>query len=551
MYLKVRRFAVLFCMIAVVANMNQALLAGAVGEHHVNQLQPRAPMSKPDRLQRPQFEHRLTVKFHDHLRARATDGGQVVSLTGANLDELGPLQAAHELAFIPLVQLPGETISFIERRAATLSGRMQPDIAGMMIVDALDDELQAVADALLASPLTEWVHFETLTPPPPSALLTPCDDIPPVTPSYVNFQTYRGPNPGMNMNAAWQMFDARGAGVRIADCEYWYNANHEDLCDVIPEPGQTPHPEIINLGWDEHGTAVLGQLVAAENEYGCTGLVPESEAYFFPEWTVQEGSRRVTAIANAIATMDPGDVVLLEMQDVGAGGGYAPAEVNPAVWQVTKVGTDGGVIVVAAAGNGNQNLDSPAYANYMSWGDSGAIIVGAGTSNTGHHRLSFSTYGSRVNVQGWGQNVFTLGYGNYVEHGGDKNQRYTHVFSGTSSASPIIAAAAAALQSVAIRELGYHLWPHEIRQLLIDTGIPQGSGGHIGPFPNTVAAIEAILKTANPADLNGDGVVDGEDLLILLSAWGECDDCDDCLGNLNDGCTVDGADLLILLSNWD
>jgi hypothetical protein len=53
-----------------------------------------------------------------------------------------------------------------------------------------------------------------------------------------------------------------------------------------------------------------------------------------------------------------------------------------------------------------------------------------------------------------------------------------------------------------------------------------------------------------PADLNCDGVVDGADLLILLSAWGECADCNDCLGNLNDDCTVDGADLLILLSNW-
>jgi len=28
------------------------------------------------------------------------------------------------------------------------------------------------------------------------------------------------------------------------------------------------------------------------------------------------------------------------------------------------------------------------------------------------------------------------------------------------------------------------------------------------------------------------------------------DDCDDCLGNLNDDCTIDGADLLILLADW-
>jgi len=53
-------------------------------------------------------------------------------------------------------------------------------------------------------------------------------------------------------------------------------------------------------------------------------------------------------------------------------------------------------------------------------------------------------------------------------------------------------------------------------------------------------------------DLNGDGVVDSADLLILLSSWGDCPSpCPpSCIGDLNDDCTVDSADLLILLSNW-
>jgi hypothetical protein len=51
-------------------------------------------------------------------------------------------------------------------------------------------------------------------------------------------------------------------------------------------------------------------------------------------------------------------------------------------------------------------------------------------------------------------------------------------------------------------------------------------------------------------DLNCDGVVDGADLLILLSAWGECDDAKNCPEDLNDDGFVDGADLLLLLSNW-
>ncbi len=54
-----------------------------------------------------------------------------------------------------------------------------------------------------------------------------------------------------------------------------------------------------------------------------------------------------------------------------------------------------------------------------------------------------------------------------------------------------------------------------------------------------------------PGDLNGDGVVNGQDLLILLNGWGPCPQApDECPGDLNNDGVVDGVDLLILLSNW-
>jgi len=52
-------------------------------------------------------------------------------------------------------------------------------------------------------------------------------------------------------------------------------------------------------------------------------------------------------------------------------------------------------------------------------------------------------------------------------------------------------------------------------------------------------------------DLNGDGVVDGADLGILLSAWGECPSTGACPADLNGDGVVDGADLGILLAAWD
>jgi len=51
-------------------------------------------------------------------------------------------------------------------------------------------------------------------------------------------------------------------------------------------------------------------------------------------------------------------------------------------------------------------------------------------------------------------------------------------------------------------------------------------------------------------DLNGDGVVNVSDLLILLGQWGTCVDPNDCPADLNNDGVVNVSDLLILLSNW-
>lgn len=54
-------------------------------------------------------------------------------------------------------------------------------------------------------------------------------------------------------------------------------------------------------------------------------------------------------------------------------------------------------------------------------------------------------------------------------------------------------------------------------------------------------------QPAPSADLNGDGVIDGADLGLLLAAWGACPSC---AADFNGDGTVDGADLGILLQSW-
>ena len=339
---------------------------------------------------------RLIVKFVDARLARATADGELRFASGATPVGVAALaeQFGVELSFRALIQLPASDLAALETRAAERSGRAQPDLAGMQIVDVTGADmaqLERVGQALNELPDVEWAWIEHLVIPPPG-------DIAPPTPDLEPLQNWRDPGPGMDVDYAWSL-GARGANVRLSDCEYGWDPAHEDLNDISLnlEAGQTIPPFVFANNWDDHGTAALGEAAAQDNGYGCSGSVPDASFYTYPENSVEEGSRRVAAVTNAIASSSPGDVVLLEMQAIG-GGGYGPAELSPAIWTVSRVGSDADVVVVGAAGNGNQDLDGAGFATYRSWGDSGAIIVGAGSADANHSKLGFSTYGSRVNV---------------------------------------------------------------------------------------------------------------------------------------------------------
>ncbi len=64
---------------------------------------------------------------------------------------------------------------------------------------------------------------------------------------------------------------------------------------------------------------------------------------------------------------------------------------------------------------------------------------------------------------------------------------------------------------------------------------------------------EAIVMGAGvpiPGDVNGDQIVDTQDLINVLGAWGGCSAGQGCSADLNGDLVVDVADLLFVLSNW-
>jgi subtilisin family serine protease len=332
---------------------------------------------------------------------------------------------------------------------------------------------------------------------------------PPVAPNFQPLQGYLlAPTAGVNALATWSACGARGEGIKLLDVECSFNSNHLDLPAVTLVGGSLGFG---GLTCQDHGTASLGVVGSKDDGVGTTGIAPDcsllfqSVMYLINEELEEYDMNIPGAILNATAALSAGDVMLVELQTQS----LEPVEWWKPVYDriVTAVGL--GITVVEAAGNGNYNLDSPFFStgNGGHWPftlsqDSGAIIVGAGAaasgfggSTTERSRLTFSNYGTTVDLQGWGEMVATTGYG-YL-YGPNVNEFYTQ-FSGTSAASPIVAGACVLFQSVHKKNTGTVLAPAQVKQHLVTTGTPQQSGLHpvtekIGPLPNVKAALAQAL----------------------------------------------------------
>jgi len=433
--------------------------------------------------------HELYVSIPSVILDESTNYNRLVFESNAALAEL---QGVYGISLEKGIPISENKLNEMIAAASKLNGDVQKisklrTIFKVIIPNPTNERLFELATQLELIDEVEYSCLVSLQPIPPPF------DIAPVTPNFESFQMYLGANPGVNMNYAWNL-NVNGNGIKIRNIEYGFNKNHEELHQIntFLAAGMTIN-SAASIDYTEHGTATFGTVMGHKGLYGISGLAHgATEMILFPEWQIS-GYNRVFAVSQAIANSVLGDVVIYEMQTGGQSGQFVPAEFNGLIWDLTSAASASGIIIVAAAGNGNQNLNSAFYQNYMNLGNSGAIIVGAGTPNLSHNRISYSTYGTRVDVQGWGENVFTTGYGDAQNVGNDFNQYYTN-FAGTSSATAMVAGCVAVLQSYHFSLTGNYLTGPQMRNLLKDTGIAQGTAvsGNIGPLPNMQAAMQAI-----------------------------------------------------------
>ncbi len=476
----------------------------AAGAAHARAPRERVPHEKPARTRLAAHDdvRRIVLKFAEGTTLRSVaDAARALREAGLSPRKLRRL-FSRSAPLLDAERAEGERRS--ARRLADLNLYYELEVPPQL-------DTAALCDALNALPFVELALPARLPRVPPT-------DLPPMTPDFTAGEGYRAAAPqGIGASVVARIPGATGEGIALVDIEYQWVLDHEDLelpptVNIDKATLSDPFPS------DEgnHGTAVLGILGARDNGYGVLGLVPAATLLVAPASTVQHGYDPARALNLAAARLAPGDVILLEQQTGACGGSLGPLEAYPPWFDAIAHATAQGIVVVEAAGNGAVDLDGPGCAGWFdrSVRDSGAIVVGAG-SPADRSRLYFSTYGSRVDLQGWGSSVLTTGYWDLFAPG-DIRQRYTSYFGGTSGAAPMVAAAAVAVQGALVANGEPPLEPAELRALLVSTGTPQSGVAHIGPLPDMKAALAALGIQPPVVPLCGLTGIECVPLLFLL-----------------------------------
>ena len=417
------------------------------------------------------YKRRVVVKFRPEVRLTYSAAAHS-EIAAAARREWGELTAAHPgITLVPYFStLPEPTHGFTQYFAIECPAGVEPET--------------------VARAVTSWSNVETAyveagpTPPP----VSPSDD-----PRNSNQQYEDAAPTGIDARWAWSSVD--GSGVGFVDLEQGWTLNHEDLAAA----GITLISGV-NMAYTGHGTAVLGEVVAVDNTIGGVGIAPRASARVVSQWRTASSYNTADAILSAANVMQSGDVLLLEAQTTSSTmTGFLPVEVEQATFDAIQYATSNGIIVVEAGGNGSNDLDNYKDANGKAilnrgsadFRDSGAIMVGAGSSTAPHSRLGFSNFGSRIDCYGWGQNIDTTGDG----WTGNATNTYTTSFGGTSGASPIVAGSCLIVQSWLIGHGKARYSPSSMRSVLGDANLNTKSANpgtdRIGVMPNLQAIISS------------------------------------------------------------
>ena len=436
-------------------------------------------------------------------------------------------------------ELPVEQLADLVDSVRLVGGE-PPDPFVWYTLLADDAEAEAMVSALLALRMVVWAGKR----PRMYAAGLVSYGTNPVPAFEQSFHILRAPY-GVDAEYAWRVPGGSGAGTRICDIEEnGWDLNHEELvtADITKRSvfGQFTPEQL------KHGTAVASIIVGADNDLGIVGIVPDASLDLVSSIRQDDEQHVANAIKVAASKLQAGDILLLELapnfyerpdRPDGTPDNNHPdilTEFDPVVQLQIALAVGRGITVIEAAGNGRVNLDQfpfLAHTRPESPTFSGAIVVGAAwdrRATRGQWKRA-SSYGSRVDC-------FAAGAFVHAAWGPAADTYFN--FSGTSSASAIIAGAAASLQGMMKAAGRALLAPADIRRLFksatLGTLSLNAPFDMIGSMPDLRRITKALglarIIPVAAAHIGGDAVVlvhlDSDNRMVrrhftFFTGWGQ------------------------------
>jgi len=322
---------------------------------------------------------------------------------------------------------------------------------------------------------------------------------------------------GINIESAWDITTGEAnVVIAVLDTGIAYE-NHKgfelapDLADTLFVAGYNFIKGNEHANDDDgHGTHVAGTLAqSTNNNQGAAGI-----AFDCSIMPVKVLSRRgvgtYTDIADGIYFAADNGADIINMSLGGAGDSTTLRDAVAYAYNQT-------VTVICAAGNEFQEGNPPSYpAAY----DDYCIAVGATRydrtrayySNTGSY-LDLAAPGGDLdvdqNADGYGDGILQQTFGTNPKDWG------LWFYTGTSMAAPHVSGIAALLISTGATG------PDAIREALEDTAIDLGPSGWDAEYGWGLVDAYAALNYYNnvPGDFTADGMVNSDDLVVILSYW--------------------------------
>lgn len=438
-------------------------------------------------------------------------------------EAIGPLEAHRLLQAIPLERLERLDRSTCHSRHRPHVSRVR--VANIRIVEpARGMRASSLANLLRRQPEVAMAYVER-------AVRSACDTtLCEGLDDHSADQSWLAPAPaGLSARFVWGMSGGLGQEIPFIQVDADWNVEGGEVCHCGLSEG-------IEVAWGDagrpnaslqakrHGMAALGLAVARHDRGGILGLAPEASPVAVCSFTgapasltyVPEATQpseiaptlinpwnalavaidRLAQRAGAVRPV-PG-VILLELEveapptTVTA---WAPPESEPTLRALIGVASALGITVIEAAGNGRRPVTETFLPGSLPTGAAaspvGAILVGGAEAN--HQPIRQTNTGALIDCFAPGAQVHSLSY----SEGSPRTALITN-FSGTSSASAIVAGAALVAQGLYHAETLLTLPPESLRQRLRESGTPAKSTTNedsteiIGVLPNLARFAELI-----------------------------------------------------------